>query len=155
MKSRKYPRWRPLGKSHARVLSGISIPPISHSDPRIRAVCGARFSIGTGYIPKAMLLPGLLIRSRMIHRAHYRGRGAHRRNNANKPITSILRNRRARQRRCGEGLARRTRGKEGSLPKQGDEGGGRGNGECIVRLRAATGSERGQHAARMHARCIR
>jgi len=42
------------------------------------------------------LLPGLLIRSRMIHRAHYRGE-AHRRNNANKPITSILRNRRARQ----------------------------------------------------------
>ena len=48
------------------------------------------------------MLPGLLIRSQMIHRAHYRGE-AHRRNNANKPITSILRNRRARQQRGSEG----------------------------------------------------
>lgn len=92
------------------------------------------------------LLPDLLICSRMIHRAHYRGE-AHRRNNANKPITSILRNRRVRQR----GGARGTR--EGRVYSRWRREGA--NGEHIVRPRAATGSGHGQHAARMHARCIR
>lgn len=51
----------------------------------------------------SMLLPGLLpirFAGRSIPGAHYRERGgkeAHRRNNANKPITSILRNRRERE----------------------------------------------------------
>lgn len=71
------------------------------------------------------LLPGLLIRSRMIHRAHYRGE-AHRRNNANKPITSILRNRRAKGQRRGSEGVREGRGKEGFTP-----GGEKGRTESI------------------------
>lgn len=65
----------------------------------------------------SMLLPGLLpirFARRSIAGAHYRERGgkeAHRRNNANKPITSILRNRResGRTARWGNG------GREGFL----------------------------------------
>lgn len=65
----------------------------------------------------SMLLPGLLpirFARRSIAGAHYRERGGkevHRRNNANKPITSILRNRResGRTARWGNG------GREGFL----------------------------------------
>lgn len=67
----------------------------------------------------SMLLPGLLpirFARRSIAGAHYRERGgkeAHRRNNANKPITSILRNRRESGR-----TARWGNGGKGRLPSQ-------------------------------------
>lgn len=126
---RNYSRWKPLEKVTRACFQEYQFRPFRiQTLAYTRCMRSALFYIPA--IPKAMLLPGLLIRSRMIHRAHYRGEthtdGTMQISQLRQSWEIVERGSKGAARSCAG-----SRGKEGLLPRSGAKRGEGGRAESV------------------------